>query len=510
MTRIVLVPLTFVLLFGNIELSEAASETPYWAGHKADLSSETEDGRWCELTIKYSKDGKHYSASLEIPDSSNAAGGGSCKGLVDKVGHLERKDCTPGIWSQRDLVGTVSNPILDNVGGGSSGGCRWTDKTLQKKHRALMVELASKKAAEEKKRQALAKKVAEEKKRQELTNKAAEEKKRQALAKKAAEVKKRKANEKLIANKTKTTDGGGELKNQLSILKQLHSDGLIDEQEFKTKKETLLSRFLGLKSTPPSKTASIEKPKKPPLNKVLAKYRDVKFGKYHALVIGSNNYKYLPKLTTAETDAKSVAKMLKTKYNFKVKTLINATRQDILDSFDEYRERLTSSDNLLIYYAGHGYIDEKNNRGYWMPVNARPNRRSAWLANADITGTLKALKANHVMVVSDSCYSGTLTRGLSIKKRTPDYVREAVSKRARVVITSGGLEPVADKSGGANSPFATVFLKVLNSNDGVLDGTQMFNKMRRPVMLKSEQTPAYADVRKAGHEGGDFLFVRRR
>ena len=38
----------------------------------------------------------------------------------------------------------------------------------------------------------------------------------------------------------------------------------------------------------------------------------------------------------------------------------------------------------------------------------------------------------------------------------------------------------------------------------------MFNKMRRPVMLKSEQTPAYADVRKAGHEGGDFLFVRRR
>ena len=133
MTRIVLVLLNFVLLFGNIELSEAASETPYWAGHKADLSSETEDGRWCELTIKYSKDGKHYSASLEIPDSSNAAGGGSCKGLVDKAGHLERKDCTPGIWSQRDLVGTVSNPILDNVGGGSSGECRWTDKTLQKK-----------------------------------------------------------------------------------------------------------------------------------------------------------------------------------------------------------------------------------------------------------------------------------------------------------------------------------------------------------------------------------------
>ena len=127
-----------------------------------------------------------------------------------------------------------------------------------------------------------------------------------------------------------------------------------------------------------------------------------------------------------------------------------------------------------------------------------------------LTGTIKALKANHVMVVSDSCYSGTLTRGLSMKKRTPDYMREEVSKRARVVITSGGLEPIADNSGGKNSPFATVFLKVLNTNGGVLEGTQMFSKMRRPVMLKSEKIHAYADVRKAGHEGSNFIFVRRR
>ena len=276
------------------------------------------------------------------------------------------------------------------------------------------------------------------------------------------------------------------------------------------KQETLLSRFLGLNTEPPTKVASAAKPQISARKKVLERYNDVEFGNYHALVIGSNDYKHLPKLTTAETDAQSVAKTLKNKYAFKVRTLINPKRQDILDQFDDYRERLTGNDNLLIYYAGHGYLDEQTNRGYWMPVDAHPNRRSAWIPNADITATLKGLKANHVMVVSDSCYSGTLTRGLVIKKKTPDYVREVVSKKARVVITSGGLEPVEDKSGGENSPFATVFLDVLNSNEGVLDGTQMFNKMRRPVMLKTEQTPAYSDVRRAGHEGGDFLFVRRR
>jgi len=51
---------------------------------------------------------------------------------------------------------------------------------------------------------------------------------------------------------------------------------------------------------------------------------------------------------------------------------------------------------------------------------------------------------------------------------------------------------------------------VLEANDGVLDGTRLFTLMRRPVMLSADQTPEYSDVRKAGHDGGDFLFVRRK
>ena len=361
----------------------------------------------------------------------------------------------------------------------------------------------------ERKRKAEAKRLAdvEQRRKAEAKRVVALEKKRKAEAKRVAALeKKRKAAQQTAS----TVAGGGQLRQQLAVLKQLRADGFIDGQEFNSRKKALLDRFLGMKSAKPVKVARVVKPKNSELKKNLAKYSDVKFGKYHALVIGSNDYKYLPKLKTAKSDAKAVAKTLKSKYGYKVKTLINATRLDILDAFDEYREILTPDDNLLIYYAGHGYLDEEDNRGYWMPVDARPNRRGAWLSNADITGTLKALKANHVMVMADSCYSGTLTRGLSIKKRSPDYVREAVAMKARVVITSGGLEPVADKGGGNHSPFASVFLDVLNSNNGVLDGTKLFNKMRRPVMLKADQTPAYADVRKAGHEGGDFLFVRRR
>ncbi len=43
-----------------------------------------------------------------------------------------------------------------------------------------------------------------------------------------------------------------------------------------------------------------------------------------------------------------------------------------------------------------------------------------------------------------------------------------------------------------------------------MNGTQWFSKMRRPVMVAAPQTPQYADVRNAGHDGGDFLFVRKK
>ena len=167
---------------------------------------------------------------------------------------------------------------------------------------------------------------------------------------------------------------------------------------------------------------------------------------------------------------------------------------------------------MLIYYAGHGWLNEEVDRGYWLPANAKPKRRRSWVSNVTITDTLKGLSAKHVMVVADSCYSGTLVRAANAgdRKRTGDYWKEMASKWARVAITSGGLEPVADKGGGDNSPFAKAFLDTLGDNKAVMDGTTLFSKMRRPVMVNAEQTPQYSDVRNAGHDGGDFLFVRKK
>ena len=62
----------------------------------------------------------------------------------------------------------------------------------------------------------------------------------------------------------------------------------------------------------------------------------------------------------------------------------------------------------------------------------------------------------------------------------------------------------------SHSPFAKAFLDVLRGNDSILDGTELFTKMRRPVMISANQMPEYSDVRNAGHDGGDFLFVKKK
>ena len=234
-------------------------------------------------------------------------------------------------------------------------------------------------------------------------------------------------------------------------------------------------------------------------------------GNYHALLIGINNYQKIEKLKTPIHDIQVLDQILRKDYGFKTRLLQDPTRAEILTALNNFRNTLKQQDNILIYYAGHGWLDIAGDEGYWFPVDATPKNEINWISNTSITSTIRAMKAKHIMVVADSCYSGKLTRGLHITLNTPDYYSQMARKKARVVLSSGGMEPVADRGGkGGHSVFASAFLKALKENRGIMDGTELFNKIRRPVVLNTDQTPEYADIRKAGHEGGDFLFIRRK
>ncbi|MGD9133172.1 MAG: ankyrin repeat domain-containing protein, partial [Desulfobacterales bacterium] len=161
--------------------------------------------------------------------------------------------------------------------------------------------------------------------------------------------------------------------------------------------------------TPPSKSqkkvAKTPVKQAPPKESIKTRprsYPDIDFGNYSALIIGNNNYEHLPPLKTAQNDAKKVAETLKEKYGFKVKLILDANRSDILLALNNLRLILTRHDNLLIYYAGHGWLDKEADEGYWFPVDAEKDNTLAWIPNSSITASIRALKAKHVLIVADS------------------------------------------------------------------------------------------------------------
>jgi len=233
------------------------------------------------------------------------------------------------------------------------------------------------------------------------------------------------------------------------------------------------------------------------------------YGDYYALVIGNNRYQNLRDLRSAVNDAKAISSLLEIDYGFNVELLENATRKDILQSLKRLRETARAKDNVLIYYAGHGSLDQAADEGYWLPVDAERDDDSNWILTDRVTSQVKAMKAKHVMVVADSCFSGTITRAIKIEQRTPEWLSEIVKKKARTALTSGGLEPVLDTGSGNHSAFAHAFISLLEENNGVLDASQLFSQLRPKVMVNSTQTPQYGKIHMAGDDGGDFLFVRQ-
>ena len=144
------------------------------------------------------------------------------------------------------------------------------------------------------------------------------------------------------------------------------------------------------------------------------KLPEIEFGRYHALVIGNNDYEHLRNLTTAVGDAEAVAKLLEDKYGFNVTKLTNATRRDITEALNGFRQTLTEKGDLL---------------------------NTDLFSNARLTNYLKAISAHRVMVVADSCYLGNLVRVATSTVRLGAeriaWMERMNQKRSRTALTTG-------------------------------------------------------------------------
>ena len=238
------------------------------------------------------------------------------------------------------------------------------------------------------------------------------------------------------------------------------------------------------------------------------------------LVIGIDNYLQWPKLKTAVNDAKNVRDVLLTRYHFDKERLIElydaeATRSNILTHLRSLAEKVKPEDSLLIFYAGHGQLDNITKEGSWVPVESGTKDPSAWISNHDIKNYLNidAIKAKHILLVSDSCFAGDFFRGI---RGNPPVVTDAVIKKAyerssRQALTSGGLEPVSDTGFGGNSVFSHFFVKVLKENNKpFLIPSDLYPIVKSGVAQNAEQLPQLGTLYNVGGQDGEFVFFLKQ
>jgi uncharacterized caspase-like protein len=244
-------------------------------------------------------------------------------------------------------------------------------------------------------------------------------------------------------------------------------------------------------------------------------------GNYHALIIGIDNYKEWNPLETAVKDAQALKEVLIQRYGFKKEKVVlrtdnKATRLRLIRDLRNLASNLGNQDNLLIYYAGHGQLDDLTGDGYWIPVEGKLKDPGTWISHSTIKNILSSqrVKGKNIVVVADSCYSGTLLRGgpslLSFTQEGYHHkLLESAARRSRQVITSGGLEPVADGGRDGHSLFAYYFLKALKENRRqIIDLENLFHAyVWKPVTEIGDQRPNVGRLKTPMDEDGQFVLL---
>ena len=240
-------------------------------------------------------------------------------------------------------------------------------------------------------------------------------------------------------------------------------------------------------------------------------------GKYYALLIGIDEYRgQWPSLDNAVNDVEEIEKLLKSKYNFDHFITLydfNATRTAIIKQMEWLIDNVKPEDNVFIYYSGHGEFKQNLNKGYWVPHDALTKSTSEYISNNDIQTYLGGIRSKHTLLVSDACFSGDIFRGQTVSvpfEDTEKYYRKIHKMPSRKAMTSGGIEPVMDGGRDGHSVFAYYFLKSLRNNEAkYFDATQLYNKLKIPVINNSEQSPRFSPVKNTGDEGGQFVFIKK-
>jgi len=245
-------------------------------------------------------------------------------------------------------------------------------------------------------------------------------------------------------------------------------------------------------------------------------------GTDYALILAGDNYDHWSRLSNPIYDSQTLSKELIANFGYTpghIVTSENPTKLTILDRLTELeRQRFDPNDRLLIYIAGHGYMD--GDEGFVVTRDTQLPSEDRYLetglALSRLRDKIDNLPVRHILVVLDVCYGGVFKESKMLPSYsvatldTPQPVETIVDKKmkevSRLYIASGGLRQAFDGEPGRHSPFARTFLKTLRQYGGQEHLIDM-GKLESAVYGLCPHP--YSGTFGSHHDEGDFVFVPR-
>lgn len=209
-------------------------------------------------------------------------------------------------------------------------------------------------------------------------------------------------------------------------------------------------------------------------------------GRRVALVIGNARYQNAAQLPNPASDAAVVGDALRGVGFQSVTVLSDLGRDKLLDALRKFAAEASNAEWAVVYYAGHGM--EAGGMNYLIPIDATlKSDRDLSIEAVSLEQVLNAVERAGALrlVMLDACRDNPFA---SQMKRTFTMASRSVSRGlASVEPDAGTLVVYAAKHGetasdgdGANSPFATAFMKNIKTPN--LEIRRLFDFVRDDVM----------------------------
>lgn len=238
----------------------------------------------------------------------------------------------------------------------------------------------------------------------------------------------------------------------------------------------------------------------------------------YALIIGASNYRNgWPALASVSRELDELEALLRFK-EFHVVRVDDPDAGQLKSSVEQFANKygFDRKNRLLIYFSGHGYSTEDEDKGFLVPVDAPDPKkdRKGFLQRAlsmnKIDGFAREVIANHVLFVFDSCFSGMIFKTRSLPK-LPPVVKTSIQKPVRMYISSGS----AGETVPAKSVFAKLFIEGIDgaadyNHDGYILGQELGMYLAETVPRYAHQTPQYDKIHEYELSRGDFVFFTQK